>query len=357
MSAEAVIHELPGSTTDGPPSLQKLAQAGCAATALVGATASRSRASRRARRDAGASRKRGALLSRAAQKPGAGGAIDTFLVKGPVDVAKLSMRCAPLANHFDVTCVVFFSQGVKADLIASAAGGALGLHGVCPIYIADCDGVVGFDVEAGANSYLHGDNQGVVVAAFRGGGHQPSCMAVDGEKELPEDKALHMVVTARESSEAPEAPQKLRSRATGGAVYGGLARECFMLEHSGELVSVPQFAVSTPMAVLTSFDGDAQEAASAALEKLPKVAAPPIAAGYFSTVGDEEKSPAALEAGGLEGVRLFGMSSPDTFGPPAGPPIACTPELTTWFSIMDPDPRPSVEMLPDQGSTLALYGK
>lgn len=284
----------------------------------------------------------------------AGGAIETFLVKGPLDAAKLSMQCAPIANHFDVNCVVFFTQGVNPELIASVAGGALGFHGVCPVYIAECDGVVGYDVEAGANAHVSEGLEGVVVAAFRGGGHQPWCFAADGEPELPEERALHMVVTAKDASEAP---QKLRSKAPQGAVYGGLARQCWMLAHSGNLVKVPQFAVSSPMAVLASFEGDAEEAASAALGKLPEAAAPPIAAGYFSD-GKEKSAASALEAGGLEGIRVFGMSSPDFIGPPSGgPPIACTPELTTWFSIMDPDPRPSVEMLTADASLLAIYGK
>mmetsp|Transcript_60485 Transcript_60485/g.187822 ORF Transcript_60485/g.187822 Transcript_60485/m.187822 type:complete len:294 (-) Transcript_60485:97-978(-) len=292
-------------------------------------------------------------------EPGAGGAIDTFLVRGPVDAALLAAKCARLPGHFDLECVAFFALGVSAKTIGSVAGGALGLHGVCPVFIAETHGIIGWDPALGANVQLMEEGfggsggEGVVVAAFRGGCHVPSSLGEgqgQGVSPLPEGRALHMVVRA---SGKPATPSS-------GLVYGGLAKACYELQHSGDLVPVSQFSVSTPFAVLSSFTGGAGEAASASLGKLPEVAKPPIAAGYFSCAacgldksGEES---AAFAEHGLNGVRLFGMLS-EALGPPtdAGP-LPCVPELTEWTSILDRDPRPPTE-LHSEASVLALYGK
>uniref|UniRef100_A0A7S4QNZ8 FIST domain-containing protein n=1 Tax=Alexandrium monilatum TaxID=311494 RepID=A0A7S4QNZ8_9DINO len=296
--------------------------------------------------------------------PGAGGAIETFLVRGPVDVSTLAVRCAPLAAYFDIECVAFFCLRVKPEVVASVAGGSLGLHGVCPVFIAESGGIIGWDKELKANVELMeraegGEGaEGVVVVAFRGGCHEPTSEREEdrgSSSNLPEGRALHMVVR---SSGKPAAPPS-------GVVYGGVAKACYQLEHSGDLTPVSQFAVSTPFAVLASFSDGAGEAASASLKMLPEVASPPIAAGYFSCpgrgvhkYGEENAEPAAFARHGLEKVRLFGMFA-DALGPATqAAPIRCVPELTEWTSILDADPRPEVQLhSADSASILALYGK
>lgn len=320
---------------------------GLGLAAVAGAAAVGRRARRGAAGGALAGRwsvaERGAILARQA----GGGVIETFLVPGPVDVSKLATKCAPLAAHFDLTCLTFFSLGVPAETIAAVAGGSLGIHGVCPVYIADCYGIVGWDAAAGANVELMekgrgsefgcvGGNggEGVVVVAFRGDGYAPSC----GNDALPADRSLHMVVTANGSEQTQEAP---------GAAYGGLAKACWRLEHSGDLASVPRFAVSAPSAVVTSFTGDASEAAAAAVQALPEAASPALAAGYFpcfcrgvNKYGEDGVEPAAFAAvPGLADVRLFGMFAHGELGPPVGGPVltsegATKAELHSMTSIL-----------------------
>lgn len=326
--------------------------AAACACAAVGASAGSLRRRRRAQP--------AAVARRAFAEPGAGGAIETFLFKGPVDASALAIKCAPLANFFDLECVTFFCLGVDPAAIASVAGGALGLHGVCPVYIADCKGIVGWDAAIGANvemldASLGGSGgPGVVVAAFRGGCHQPSSLDEGEQGQLPSGRALHMVVRSRGKPNNP----------TSGVVYGGIAKACYRLEHSGDLVKVAQFAVSTPFAVLSTFERRAAgEAASSSVKLLPPVAYPPIAAGYFSCpsrgvnkYGKDGVEPAAFAEHGLAGVPLFGMFA-EALGPPAdGAPLACVPELTEWTSILDADPRPGLQ-LHAAASVLALYGK
>lgn len=288
--------------------------------------------------------------------PGAGGAIETFMVRGPVDPSKLAVKCSSLPAYFDLECVVFFCCGVKPEVVASVAGGSLGLHGACPIYIAETKGVVGWDPDLKANAEIQESDgtSGVVVVAFRGGCHEPSVeLDASASSNLPEGRALHLVVR---SSAEPSVP------ATGtGVIYGGLATACYELEHSGDLSPVVQFAVSTPFAVLASFSEDPGKAASVSLGMLPEVASPPIAAGYFSSLGrkhgEEDGELSAFVEHGLGQTPLFGMLSEDTMGPPASSkPIPCVPELTEWTSILDADPRPEIVMA-DDASLLALYGK
>jgi len=292
--------------------------------------------------------------------PGAGGAIDTFLLRGPVDASTLAAKCAPFARFFDLECMVFLSCGVDAAIVAKAAGGALGLHGVCPVFIAECQGVIGWDPDAKANAEMFEESgsgeSGIVVAAFRGGCHEPSCVAeaATANQGLPEGRALHLVVRA---AGVPSTPPS-------GMIYGGIAKACYQLEHSGDLKKVSQFSISTPFAVLSAFDRrDAGEVASECLSMLPPPATPPIAIGYFSCpsrgrnkYGEDGVEAAAIAKQGLGGIRMFGMYA-EVLGPPADtPPIPCVPELTEWTSIMDADPRPALE-LHSSASVLALYGK
>eukprot|EP00435_Cladocopium_sp_Y103_P056035 s1164_g18.t1 len=88
-------------------------------------------------------------------------AIDTFLVPGPkIDVGKLAMAVAPLAAHIDISCLVFFSLGVKPEIISAVAGGSLGIHGMCPVYIADCYGVIGWDKKEKKNVEMMEEGRG-----------------------------------------------------------------------------------------------------------------------------------------------------------------------------------------------------
>ncbi|CAK9089297.1 Hypothetical protein SCF082_LOCUS42135 [Durusdinium trenchii] len=41
------------------------------------------------------------------------------------------MAIAPLAAHIDISCLVFFTLGVKPEIISAVAGGSLGIHGMC----------------------------------------------------------------------------------------------------------------------------------------------------------------------------------------------------------------------------------
>lgn len=259
--------------------------------------------------------------------------------------------------YMDLTGVAFFSLGVNAQTISNVAGGALGLHGVCPVYIADCYGIIGWDKAAKKNVELMGKGvgsefghaggqggEGVVVVAFRGDGFAPT----SEEASLPEGSALHMVVSA--SSE------KLSGGASGVA-YGGVAKKCYRLEHSGDLQEVPRFAVSASSSasptVVSAFQGDAGEAAEAALKEFS--AAPEItAAGYFpcfcrgfNKYGEDGAEPAAFAAKGLEGVKLFGMFAHGELGPVADKPVLCSPDAV---------PAATAETH-SMTSILALYGR
>lgn len=285
-----------------------------------------------------------------ARKSSSGGAIETFLVQGPVSASKLATVCAPLAAHLDLECLVLFSLGLSPELLASVSGGALGIRGTCPVYIADCYGIIGWDKAAGVNIELMEEGrgqeyggvggkggEGVVVVAFRGSGHMPSA---GEEGSLPAGCGLHMVVRA---SGGPTPPAE-------GVVYGGVAKACYKLGHTGDLVQIPQFAVSTPAGVVSSFKGDAGAAAAAALGAVPAAAAPPSTAGYFpcfmrgvNQYGNDGVEPAAFAANGL-GVRLFGMFAHGELGPPQGEPVVCSAGV-----------QAAVEMH-SMTSILALYG-
>ncbi|CAJ1346439.1 unnamed protein product [Effrenium voratum] len=258
----------------------------------------------RAARAQGSGASRSAVSLRAAR-------IDTFLVPGKMDAGKLAMAVAPLAAHIDLSCLCFFGLNVDPALIASVAGGALGIHGMCPVYIADCYGIIGWDKKEGKNVEMmekgrgseYGKpggqgGEGVVVVAFRGKEHGGG--------------GLHMVVKAHGKAEL-EAVEE-------GVSYGGFAKACYKLEHSGDLVEVDEFVVSSsvPSAVV-SFDGDdAKEVAAGTAKKLPGAA---TAAGYFPCFcrgyNKYEKDGVEPEAfaGSLEGVPLFGMFAHGELGP------------------------------------------
>jgi len=274
---------------------------------------------------------------------GAGGAIHTFAIAGDVNVAQLAQKCASLANYFDLGCVVFFTVGIDPDVISSAAAGALGLHGACPVFIADADAAVGWDDAEGKNIVLKSDagDRGVVVVGFRGGGHSPTSSKEGASAKLPEGCSLHMVVT---SGDVPGKPPE-------GAVYGGKVKACYQLEHSGDLVRVSQWAVSSPFAVVAPFaNGALGKAVDSAWEALPPVAQPPLGAGCFTSSAFE-----AEEAAKTSRVRLFGVKAP-AFGPDIGDALKCVPGAMKWGSLLDDDPRPDVSA--EEGAAyLVLYGK
>eukprot|EP00439_Symbiodinium_sp_Y106_P031994 s2338_g3.t2 len=150
----------------------------------------------------------------------ASGKIETFLVRGPVNESTLALASAPLAAHIDLSCLVFFCLGTKPETVASVAGGALGLHGMCPVYIADCYGIIGWDKKEKRNVELMEEGrgseygkpggqggEGVVVAAFRGGGHAAG-----------DAGGVHMVVSSHGKA-------KLQAAKDGeGVSYGGYAK-------------------------------------------------------------------------------------------------------------------------------------
>lgn len=308
--------------------------AGAAAAATVLALGSRT-TTRRTRRS-------GRIQCRAASK------VETFLVQGPLNMSNLAAACAPLAAHIDLTALAFFSLGVKPDLIASVAGGALGIHGLCPVYIADCYGIIGWDKKQGKNVELmelgrgkeYGGpggqgGEGVVVVAFRGSGHATS------GAEPTAGLGLHLLVTAH-GQPTPSTPAS-------GAAYGGVAKAVYKLEHSGDLVQINQFAVSSAQAVVTSFDGDAASAATAAVGAA--AGSKPVAAGYFpcfcrgyNKYKEDGVEPAAFEKSGLSGVPLFGMFAHGELGPAIGSPV----------SVKADSPATKLE-LHSETSVLALY--
>ncbi|CAK9044323.1 unnamed protein product [Durusdinium trenchii] len=251
-------------------------------------------------------------------------AIDTFLVPGPkIDVGKLAMAIAPLAAHIDISCLVFFTLGVKPEIISAVAGGSLGIHGMCPVYIADCYGIIGWDKKAkknvemmekgrGSEYGLPGGQggEGVVVVAFRGKEHAGG--------------ATHMVVKAHGKAELEAAAD--------GVSYGGYAKACYKLEHSGDLVEVDDFVVSSStVSSVVSFDGDdAGEVAAGATKELPSKAK---AAGYFpcfcrgyNKYNADGVEPEAFARGGLDGVPLFGMFAHGELGPTKGVPVVVADE-------------------------------
>jgi len=261
-------------------------------------------------------------------KRSATSSIETFLVQGPVDTAKLAARCAPLAAHIDLNCVVFFSLGVSIDTISAAAGGALGLHGLCSVFIADCYGIIGWDEAAKKNlefmelgrgsEYGHVGGQGgegVVVVAFRGDEHKPTTSST-----WAPGCGVHMAVTT----------DGLPSAASAGVMYGGVAKGCYKLEHAGDVVAVPQFGVSSGSATVSSFDGDAGDAASAALQAVSGSSAPQVAGFFpcfcrgFNQYGENNVEPDAFASNGLAETRLFGMFAHGEIGPPKGMPVSST---------------------------------
>lgn len=276
------------------------------------------------------------------------GKIETFLVRGPVNESTLALASAPLAAHIDLSCLVFFCLGTKPETVASVAGGALGLHGMCPVYIADCYGIIGWDKKEKRNVELMEEGrgseygkpggqggEGVVVAAFRGGGHAAG-----------DAGGVHMVVSSHGKA-------KLQAAKDGeGVSYGGYAKACYKLEHSGDLVPVDEFVVSSSVpSAVTSFDGD--NAAEMAKATAAAVGSPATAAGYFpcfcrgyNKYEENDVEPKAFEGdGGLAGVPLFGMFAHGELGPGMDATVAASAEEV---------PKPSHE-IHSMTSVLAVY--
>lgn len=253
--------------------------------------------------------------------------VETFMVQGDVNEASLSMKCAGLAGHMDLKTVVFFSLGVSEELIQRVAGGALGLHGACPVFVVDCYGIIGWDAKEGKNVELMekgcgteyggvggSGGKGVVVAAFRGPAHTPT--VGPGQLTLPGES--HMLVCNAEASFEP---------AASGAVYGGMAKKCFVMDSStGNLQEIERFAVSsTVTSAVSTFSGEAADAASIMVKAMPDEAAGVNAAGYFpcfmrgiNKYGRDGVECADFLVSGLRKVKLFGMFAHGELGPPAG---------------------------------------
>jgi len=249
-------------------------------------------------------------------------AIDTFLVPGPkIDVGKLAMAVAPLAAHIDISCLVFFSLGVKPEIISAVAGGSLGIHGMCPVYIVDCYGVIGWDKKEKKNVEMMEEGRGSEYGCPGGqGGEGVVVVAFRGKQHGGEDGGTHMVVKAHGKA-------KLEAAAS-GVSYGGYAKACYKLEHSGDLVPIDEFVVSSSTSsAIVSFDGDdAEEVAASAAKQLPAKA---NAAGYFpcfcrgyNKYMADGVEPEAFASGGLDGVPLFGMFAHGELGPSKGVPVA-----------------------------------
>lgn len=253
--------------------------------------------------------------------------VETFLVQGDINEASLSMKCASLANYMDLKTVVFFSLGVSEELIQRVAGGALGLHGACPVFVVDCYGIIGWDQKEGKNVELMekgrgteyggvggSGGKGVVVAAFRGPAYTPTV----GAGQLTAPGESHMLVCNAEASFEP---------AASGAVYGGMAKKCFVMDSStGNLQEIERFAVSGNVtSAVSTFAGDAAEAASIIVKAMPDEAAGVNAAGYFpcfmrgiNKYGRDGVECAEFLVSGMRKVKLFGMFAHGELGPPAG---------------------------------------
>ena len=252
-------------------------------------------------------------------------AIDTFLVPGPkIDVGKLAMAIAPLAAHIDISCLVFFSLGVKPEIISAVAGGSLGIHGMCPVYIADCYGIIGWDKKEGKNVEMMEEGRGSEYGCPGGqGGEGVVVVAFRGKHHGGETGGTHMVVKAHGKAELQPAST--------GVSYGGYAKACYKLEHSGDLVPIDEFVVSSSTgSAVVSYDGDdAGEVAAGAAKQLPSKAS---AAGYFpcfcrgyNKYMKDGVEPAAFASEGLDGVPIFGMFAHGELGPNKGVPITVAP--------------------------------
>eukprot|EP00404_Azadinium_spinosum_P059065 CAMPEP_0180712234 /NCGR_PEP_ID=MMETSP1038_2-20121128/11267_1 /TAXON_ID=632150 /ORGANISM="Azadinium spinosum, Strain 3D9" /LENGTH=339 /DNA_ID=CAMNT_0022744493 /DNA_START=154 /DNA_END=1170 /DNA_ORIENTATION=- len=253
--------------------------------------------------------------------------VESFMIQGKVDVASLSMKCAGISGYMDLSAVVFFSLGVSEEVIGAAAGGALGLHGACPVFIVDCYGIVGWDAAEGANVELMEEGRGteyggvggnggtgVVVAAFRG----PAYTTTIDAARVSNPGESHMLIC---NGTAPY------EKAISGAVYGGMAKKCFLMDSSTGIVKeISSFAVSgTVTSAVATFADDAADAAKSIVMSMPNEAAGVNAAGYFpcymrgvNKYGKDGVECADFAASGLEQVRLFGMFAHGELGPPEG---------------------------------------
>lgn len=263
------------------------------------------------------------VMSQAANK----GAVETFIIQGDVDVAQLSMKCAGIAGYMDLSTIVFFSLGVSEQTIASAAGGALGLHGACPVFMVDCYGIVGYDEKEGKNIELMEEGRGkeyggiggkggkgVVVVAFRG----PAYKATIDQPQVTEAGESHMLVCNGGAAYEP---------AKEGAVYGGMAKKCFVMDsNTGRVREISSFAVSGAVtSAVSTFAGDAAAAAKVAVASMPQEAKEVKSAGYFpcymrgiNKYGTDGVECAEFAENGMDNIRLFGMFAHGELGPPEG---------------------------------------
>jgi len=244
-----------------------------------------------------------------------------------VDVASLSMKCAGIAGYMDLSTVVFFSLGVSEQTIASAAGGALGLHGACPVFMVDCYGIVGYDEKEGKNIEIMEEGRGkeyggvggkggkgVVVVAFRG----PAYKATIDQQQVSEAGESHMLVCNGGAAYEP---------AKEGAVYGGMAKKCFVMDsNTGTVREISSFAVSGSVtSAVSTFAGDAAVAAKVAVASMLKEAKEVKSAGYFpcymrgiNKYGTDGVECAEFAENGMDNIRLFGMFAHGELGPPEG---------------------------------------
>jgi len=265
----------------------------------------------------------GSRVAALAQK----GSVETFLIEGDVDVAKLSMKCASIAGYMDLSTIVFFSLGVSEEVISSAAGGALGLHGACPVFIVDSYGIIGWNEEKKKNVELMEEGRGkeyggvggnggkgVVVVAFRG----PAFTTATGEEQICSPGESHMLICDDEAS---------YQEAKSGAIYGGMAKKCFKMDSStGALQQVSSFSVSgTLTSAVSTFSGIAADAAAAIVASMPDAAKGVKAAGYFpcfmrgvNRYDRDGAEPAEFMVSGMRKTRLFGMFAHGELGPPGG---------------------------------------
>ncbi|CAE8596882.1 unnamed protein product [Polarella glacialis] len=247
------------------------------------------------------------------------GSVETFIINGTVDVSTLSMKCARISAHMDLSAVVFLSLGVSEEIITSAAGGALGLHGACPVFIADCHGIIGFDEFQKKNIELMGSDvggnggAGVVVVAFRGKAYTTTI----GEGGVTNLGESHLLIGSSDAK---------YEQTQSGAVYGGRAQKCFVIESStGVLREIASFAVSGDVtSAVGTFSGDAGVGAQGIVQSLPSMTGV-NAAGYFpcyskgfNKYGSDGVEPGKFTGIGMQKVRLFGMFPKGTFGPPEG---------------------------------------
>jgi len=195
----------------------------------------------------------------------------------------------------------------------------------CPaIYLTETYGILGFDEQIGKNVELLEKGRGSEYGCVGGSGGQ-GCLAVGffggavagSTADFP-DKASACMVIADQSG----AWEKIQHQAP--LHYGGITKECWKVAPGGKLEAVPYFWVadvsSEPIGVST-FTGDASEAVTKLLEKMPEGREPSGAVGLFpcftrgiNEYGAENVEPDAISRT-LENPRIYGMFAHGELGP------------------------------------------